>query len=710
MFDSRSDCSAGRSAAELMILKGSNSLHIVSIALGGCLRGEPVAYGLTEDTGGHIAYILGEMRALARHSEVMCAEIITRLFDDPALGKVHARTHEALAPNCFITRIDSGDRRYLAKDDLRADRMAFVHALIAELRSRERLPDLIHAHFADAADVAAHVQRALGIPYIYTAHSLGLDKQDAICAPCDALDARIKEEDRAIAGAAAIIGSSRDECERQLIAYPSAQVGKIHRVVPGVTHADATPAAIAGAQELIAPFLRDPSKPIVLAIARPVWKKNLRTLIEAFAALRKEANLVILAGQRRASDIGEPEQVEVMTDLLHTIDRHDLYGSVAYPKSHTSADVAGLYALAARSRGVFVNPALIEPYGLTIVEAAAHGLPVVATKIGGPLDTVRELEHGTLVDPRKAADIAAAIRELLSDAGKWSRCSANGLANARALDWSTFAGNFVAIADDVIHGAPVLPARSGATVDSLFVSDLDNTLTGCRPGVQRLCEFLESNPNFAFVIATGRSIIEARRIVREWRIPEPAAWITSVGSEIYWSTRDGILRDDAFPDLVRTQWDVRQVEAVMDRFPAVQPQPDYDQRTFKRSYFYADAADPDNIRAALRKAGLPVRVIASHGRLLDILPASAGKAAAMHHVAAILGIVAERTFAAGDSGNDEDMLIACANAIIVRNHSPEIARLRNRRNIHLSQRAHAGGVIEGIEAHCRRRLAHAASQ
>lgn len=37
------------------------------------------------------------------------------------------------------------------------------------------------------------------------------------------------------------------------------------------------------------------------------------------------------------------------------------------------------------TRGVFVNIALQEPFGLTVIEAAAHGVPTVATKNGGPV-------------------------------------------------------------------------------------------------------------------------------------------------------------------------------------------------------------------------------------------------------------------------------------------------------------------------------------
>jgi sucrose-phosphate synthase len=676
----------------------------MSIALGGCLRGEPVPYGITQDTGGHIAYILGEMRALARHPGVDRAEIVTRRFDEPVLGPAHARDGEEIARGCLITRIDSGNPRYLAKDELAADRPAFTRALIAELASRERLPDLVHAHFADAAAVAAEIEREFGIPYVYTAHSLGLDKRATLSAPSPGLEARIAEEDRAIAGAAGVIGSSRDECERQLLAYPSARPGRIHRLVPGVSIEPATGQALAGARALIAPFLREMDRPMLLAVARPVHKKNLAALVEAFARLEPRANLVILAGQRSASDEGEAEQREVIGELLHLVDRHDLYGRVAYPKTHTSRDVAGLYALAARSRGVFVNPALVEPYGLTILEAAVHGLPVVATRIGGPVDTVAELEHGTLVDPRSPEDIAAAIADLLADGAKWERCSANGRAGAHALSWDTYAQGFLRIAKEVVDrpAAAVTPPRR---IHSLFVSDLDNTLTGCARGIARLRAFLARDPGFGFVIATGRSIIEARRLVRDWDIPEPCAWITSVGSEVYWSAEKGPERDDAFPQPARRSWQPDRIEAAMADLPQVQPQPECEQRAFKRSYFYACEEDLAAVRRAVARTDLPVRVIASHGRLLDILPAGAGKAAAMHHVAGQLGVEPSRVFAAGDSGNDADMLAACENAIIVGNHCAEIAPLTRRANVYLANACHAAGALEGLEAHERRRAA-----
>ena len=675
-------------------------MHIVSLALGGCLKAEPVRYGLTEDTGGHITYILGEMEALSRREDVGFAEIITRRFDSPRLGIVHQQAEEWINPKLVITRIDSGNSDYLAKEALKADREAFTNSLIAEFRQRERLPDVIHAHFADAADVAIKVEEELGIPFVYTAHSLGLDKQSAMADHSHAIEARIAEENRAIDRACAVIGSSRDECERQLAAYPSARIGKINRLVPGIDRQQCA-ASLASATNLVAPFLRDPAKPMVLAIARPVRKKNLATLVDAFACsprLRGRCNLVILAGLRDDLKTGSEEQQQVQRELVERIDRHNLYGCVAYPKSHSREDVQALYAVAARTRGVFVNPALMEPYGLTLVEAAAHGLPVVATKVGGPQDIVADLDHGLLVDPCDVSEIGAAIERLVTDTRLWNRYSRNALSNSLEMNWQKYAAGFMQIAQEVLAGPK--PEKRHT---HLLVSDLDNTLTGCPEGIRRFRRFMKRREEIGFVVATGRSIVEARRLVRDWGLPAPLAWITSVGTEVYRDEGGELMLDHEYASYIEADWDAVAVDSLLDGYPDLVAQPSYEQRPYKRSYFVENEGLAAEIEKVLRSGGVAARMVFSHSRLLDILPPKAGKAAAMHYVAERLKVPESNIFAAGDSGNDVDMLTACENAILVGNHSKEVAPLAARSNVYRSQREHASGALEGVLAHHRSR-------
>jgi sucrose-phosphate synthase len=89
-------------------------------------------------------------------------------------------------------------------------------------------------------------------------------------------------------------------------------------------------------------------------------------------------------------------------------------------------------------------------------------------------------------------------------------------------------------------------------------------------------------------------------------------------------------------------------------------------------------------------------VIYSHGEFLDILPWRASKGHALHHVAKRFGIPLEQTIAAGDSGNDLEMLRMAAHAIIVSNNSGELERLRGTRHAFFANRPYAGGILEGI--------------
>ena len=675
-------------------------MRVMAIALGGCISGQP-NYGITEDTGGHITYILGAMQALARQPDVTDAEIVTRLFDAPEYGNSHSQPVEYLGANLRITRIDSGNRSYLAKERLAADRNAFTQALLRDLHERDVLPDVIHAHFSDAADVALSVREEFGIPVVYTPHSLGIEKAGTGTVFSPELQRRVEEEDRIIGAVDAIVASSRDECERQLASYPSANCETIWSVRPGIDQTRASAQDIASASALIAPFLRDTAKPIILAIARPVKKKNLAALVRAFAehpSLRDDANLVIVPGLRSSIDGGEEEQAEVMRELVNEIDLHNLHGCVAYPKRHSKGDVRGLYALAARSRGVFVNPALIEPYGLTILEAAVHGLPVVATRNGGPADIVAELQHGEVVDPTDTSAIGSTVSKLIKNPTLWQTASDNGSQRVQAVQWETYAAQFLRICRTLVkpNRVATIPLRSQK---HLVLCDIDNTLTGCRRSSEELRRYLHGRSDLVFGIATGRSLVEAKRLVLEWDLAMPEVWITSVGSEVYWHTATGLQRDCDFAGRLERDWDVEQIAELMADIPHTRPQPAIEQREFKQSYFVENPASVSLMRQRLRDSGLSARIIYSHGNLLDIVPLAAGKGEAMRHVSRKLNIPLDRVIVAGDSGNDIDMIEACPNAVIVANCERELRAMATHGRAYLAKRKHAAGVLEGIQAH-----------
>jgi sucrose-phosphate synthase len=161
-------------------------------------------------------------------------------------------------------------------------------------------------------------------------------------------------------------------------------------------------------------------------------------------------------------------------------------------------DVADLYRLAAKQHGVFVNPALTEPFGLTLLEAAASGLPVVATNDGGPMDIIANCQNGLLIDPLDNDAIEKALLRVLMEPKHWEEWSANGIRGAHEFyTWKMHADRYLRDVVDIVKHAEKPAAMDRAKsrqlpeFDRLIITDLDNTLTGddrIIGGIPRHCE------------------------------------------------------------------------------------------------------------------------------------------------------------------------------------------------------------------------------
>ena len=656
-------------------------MFILHLALGGCLKAPPIDFGITADSGGHLAYVVDAALAQAALSSVTQVSIVTRLFRDPALPVDHQRASERVADKLSIDRIDSGDDRYLEKEALAADLPAFIEAFCKHLGALAVRPDVIHAHFADAAAVAIAARRRFGIPFVYTPHALAIDKRAQGLGGAD-LDTRIDAERTAIAAADALVVSTKDEATRQVRAYGVAVEGRIHCLPPGVPQ---RPASASGATivDRLEAWLDVPGRPIILAIARPVAKKNLAGLLRAFAAARdlhEQANLVILAGQH-----GGPcsdEERDVLAELHELAASPALRGRVALPPRHGAADVTALYRRAAAG-GVFVNPALHEPFGLTLIEAAEAGVPVVATRNGGPAEILERIGHGVLVDPRDEAAISAACRAIIGEPATHARYAAAALAECGCYDWGRYAAQTVA----VYAGLRRQPG--------LLACDIDNTLTGCAAGAAAFA-YWRRTTDLPFVVATGRDFMKARAILAQWRLPEPDAFIVDVGTRIMRLQAGGGWREcGAYRASLDRDWDRVAVAAALAPL-GITPQPDVTAGPHKMSFF-GTAAEADAIRETLAEARLGARVVFSHGRLIDVLAPAGGKAGAIAAYARGIGLTIADCIAAGDSGNDIDMLETCGFAIVVANASEELDGLAARPGLQRVAKAHAAGVVEGLE-------------
>jgi sucrose-phosphate synthase len=698
----------------------SEGLYLMLISVHGLIRGHDLELGRDADTGGQITYVVELARALARHPRIARVDLLTRLVDDPKVNDGYARPEEPLADKAFIIRIPCGPRRYLRKEVLWPYLDSFADNALRYIRRIGKVPDVIHSHYADAGHVGARLAGLLGVPLVHTGHSLGREKQRRLLdqgmkaetiEKNYTMSARIEAEEFALDNAAMVIASTRQEVERQYSIYDNYQPENMVVIPPGVELDRFYPPRRGWFKPPIylelERFLREPRKPMVLALSRPDERKNISTLLQAYGehrALQEAANLILIAGNRDDIQHMEKGPRGVLSEILMLIDRYDLYGRVAYPKHHYADDVPTLYRLAAKSGGVFINPALTEPFGLTLIEAAASGLPIVATEDGGPRDIVAHCRNGVLIDPLDAARMGQALFEAISDHGRWRRWSKNGVLGAhRHFSWAGHVKKYLQEVDKLRKKSqrrrPSASTKSKLpTSDRLLVSDIDNTLIGDWEALQALLEKIHgADGRVGFGIATGRRLESALKILKEWKVPLPDVLVTAVGTEIYY--RDSTEPDPGYQLHLGYRWDPQAVREAMQGLPGIRMQGATEQRRYKISYFM----DPDKspgvreIIGRLRQRHLHANVVFSHGMYLDVLPVRASKGSAIRYLADKWGIPVDSILVAGDSGNDEEMLSGNTLGVVVGNHSAELEVLRERERIYFADGHYAWGILEGIE-------------
>jgi len=704
------DTSAGSISAP-----GGLDLYVLSLTIHGLVRATNIELGRDPDTGGQVSYVVDQARALAEHPSVGRVDVVTRSITDHRVDATYSEPFEPISPGAKIVRIPFGPRRYLRKETLWPHLDSLLDQLTRYVRQQERLPDVIHGHYADAGYVGARLAKLLGLPFFFTGHSLGHVKRLRLESKGEASEQqyqfslRIEAEERALETAALVIASTNQEVREQYELYDHYQPERMKVIPPGVDLSRFSPPSETRRSPPIADelarFLRDPDKPMILALARPDERKNFEGLLRAYGeteGLREVANLVVIAGNR--DDISEMPSMprRVLTQILALIDEYDLYGSVAYPKHHDWDDVPELYRLAARTGGIFVNPALTEPFGLTLLEAAATGLPIVATDDGGPQDIVLTCNNGLLVDALDHRAIGRTLLDALSDRERWKRWSSDGLEGVHSnYTWQSHAQRYVQEAEHVVKSTRPRPVhRPGnrlAGMDRLLVTDVDDTLTGDEEAREELLARLENaRTEVGFGIATGRTLDEALALMEELDVRVPDVLITAGGSELHYGTH--LLPDRSWERQIRYRWDRDDVARVLEQLPGLTPIAESNTRYRLRYRLEPDRAPSlDEIRRHARQGGLRVTTILDHEVYLDVIPIRASPGLAIRFFCFKWNLEPHRLLVAGDSGNDWDMLSGDTLGVVVSNHTPELDRLRGRSRVHFAKSAHARGILEGID-------------
>ena len=442
-------------------------LYIQMHSMHGLFRSENLELGRDEDTGGQIVYVLELAKALAGSKEVDEVEIVTRrIIDDNYPG--YSEKIENISKNLRIVRIDCGPKRYIKKVNLWPFLQEFISNTKGYISKKARVPDIFQSNYADSGIVCAKLSKHYKKSQVHTGHSLGIPKMQRLGVNKDnysdfdkiyRFSRRIKAEQQAIDNSSVIIGSTMEEIRQQYSGY-KADKEKFRNIAPGVDLKKFYPPGKKSSLEekhtyglldnVLGQCLRNPEKKILAVLTRLDKRKNIHGLLNAFGknkALQKIANLMVFTNTL------SPENQKTVDMINSIIRRYDLYGKVALPgiKLDYDKDVPAFYRFLAIKKGVFVNPALIEPFGLTVLEASSSGVPVAATKYGGPSEIITDNLNGLLLDVRKPGHMSTKLKAIAEDEDLWKKISCNAVKNVRYnYSWKSAAKRYIRIFKSLI--------------------------------------------------------------------------------------------------------------------------------------------------------------------------------------------------------------------------------------------------------------------
>ena len=440
------------------------NLKFLHLHLHGLIRSTNLELGRDSDTGGQTQYVLELVKSLANSTEVDQVDLVTRRINDSKVHCDYCLEEEYIDPGAKILRFQFGPNKYLRKELLWPYLDELIQNLINYYQKPENRLSWIHAHYADAGYVAVRLSKALKVPFVFTGHSLGREKKrkllDAGLNPNQierlyCIDKRIKSEEEALKYADMVVTSTKQESVYQYSQYFSFSAKKAKVIAPGVDHNKFhhihSTSETAEIDNMMLPFLKDLTKPPLLTISRAVRRKNIPSLVEAYGRsekLKRKTNLILVLGCRDNTSKLDPQQREVFQKIFEMIDKYNLYGKVAYPKKHSPANIPALYRWAASRGGIFVNPALTEPFGLTLLEASSCGLPIISTDDGGPKEIHSKCENGLLVDVTDTNKLKNILEKGISNSSQWKLWSRNGIEGVhRHFSWNTHVRNYLSILD-----------------------------------------------------------------------------------------------------------------------------------------------------------------------------------------------------------------------------------------------------------------------
>ena len=375
------------------------------------LHTSPLAQPGSGDGGGMNVYVRELVSALAQ-AGVDCRVYVRRWDEDLPKSVM-------VEPGFEVVHVPAGPPGLL-KEQLTGCVDEFSDWVAADLAAFD--PVAVHANYWLSGVVGAQLKRRLGLPLVSTFHTLARVKADN---GDPEPERRARAEAAVMACSDVVVANCSPEAD-QLRGLYDLDRDRIEVVTPGVDHAFFSPGDPRGARWA----LDAGPDPLLLFVGRIQPLKGVDVAVRTLAAVRRrDARLWIVGGASGPDGAAEVARVRDLAADLGVASRIRFIP----PQPHH------LLSTYYRAADVCLVPSRSESFGLVALEAAACGVPVVASAVGGLLTLVEHGRTGYLVEGRDPLDYAGWVDMVLDDPVLHRRLSVSAAAKARIYTWSTSA-------------------------------------------------------------------------------------------------------------------------------------------------------------------------------------------------------------------------------------------------------------------------------
>ena len=532
-----------------MELEVRNSLNthiykhdIVMINLHGRVSYNNMELGIDLDTGGQIKYVIEMSKYLSKKKKINKVYLFTRLILVDNINSSYGIHEEKINSKASIIRLPCGPTsKYLYKEELWPYIWEYVDEAYDFIKKNKIKPLLIHGHYAESAEIASYLANMLNIKSVITAHSLGRRKLNDLLKNNISLEKadkkfkilrRIEAEEIELENTNLVICNSNQEIENQWNIYDNFKkllLPEVKTISAGVDIMNNNSILSDFEEENIIKninsFYFEKGKPIIYALSRPSSNKNIEGILKAFGeskSLQDKCNLLLILGNRNDINQLNEDSYNVLINVLILIDKYNLYGKVAYPKNHIKSDIPIIYNYIRKLNGIFINIAFEEPFGLTLIEAAQFGLPVIATINGGPTEILSILNNGILVDPKNTNDIIRSIDYIITNKEIYTKFSTNANINYKYFSWENYSQKYLNIInsfnlENISNNSNKnknMNSNFFKKSDKILFTDIDNTLLGNKKASDAFIKKINKKKLY-LGLTSGRDFNSIKQIIKE---------------------------------------------------------------------------------------------------------------------------------------------------------------------------------------------------